>query len=84
MSSDLKKPTKILRRNDVEERTGLSCSTIYAKLTPNPKRPGDYDPTFPKPIALGSSPARNSAVGWVEAEIEEWIAAQILKSRKSA
>ena len=69
----------ILRRNQVEARTGLSCSTIYAKLTPNPKRPGDFDPTFPKPISLGAR-----AVGWIEAEIDGWLAAQIEKSRAQA
>ena len=34
----------ILRRSQVEARTGLSRSTIYAKMRPNPKRPGDFDP----------------------------------------
>ena len=68
----------ILRRKQVEVRTGLSRSSLYAKLKPNPKRPGDYDPTFPRPIALGAK-----AVGWVEEEIEAWLAEQITKSRKS-
>jgi prophage regulatory protein len=39
----------ILRRKQVEARTGLSRSSIYARLRYNPKRPGDYDPTFPRP-----------------------------------
>jgi prophage regulatory protein len=68
----------ILRRKQVEARTGLSRSSIYAKLRHNPKRPGDYDPTFPKPIAVGAK-----AVGWIEAEIEAWLTAQIEKSRKA-
>lgn len=68
----------ILRRLQVEDRTGLSRSTIYAKMRPNPKRPGDYDPTFPKPINLGAK-----AVGWVEEEVEAWLIAQIQKSRKA-
>lgn len=66
----------ILRRKQVENRTGLSRSTIYAKFRPNPKRPGDYDSTFPRPIPLGLK-----AVGWVESEIESWLAAQIEKGR---
>lgn len=76
-----KTPTVLtmLRRKQVEARTGLSRSSIYAKLRQNPKRPGDYDPAFPKPVALGSK-----AVGWIEAEIEAWLTAQIQKSRQTA
>ena len=72
------KETRILRRKQVESRTGLSRSTIYAKLRRNPKRPSDYDPTFPKPISVGAK-----AVGWIEAEVEAWLVAQINKSRKA-
>lgn len=68
--------TSILRRKQVEARTGLSRSGIYGRLTPNPKRPGDYDPTFPKPVSLGAK-----AVGWIEAEVEAWIESKIKKSR---
>ena len=68
----------ILRRKQVEARTGLSRSTIYAKLRRNPSRPTEFDPTFPTPISLGAK-----AVGWIESEIEAWIAAQIDKSRKA-
>ncbi|MBS0586859.1 MAG: AlpA family phage regulatory protein [Proteobacteria bacterium] len=69
-------PLIILRRKQVEARTGLSRSTIYAKLRRNPKRPNDYDPTFPKPVSVGAK-----AVGWVEAELDGWLTAQITKSR---
>lgn len=68
----------ILRRKQVEARTGLSRSTIYAKMRRNPKRPNDYDPTFPKPVSVGAK-----AVGWIEAEIDAWLIAQIEKSRKA-
>ena len=68
----------ILRRKQVEARTGLKCSTIYARISHNPNRPGDYDPTFPKPISLGAK-----AVGWIEAEIDAWLAAQVEKSRQA-
>jgi prophage regulatory protein len=68
----------ILRRKQVEARTGLTRSTIYAKLKRNPKRPSEYDPTFPRPVAIGAR-----AVGWVEDEVVAWIAGQIQKSRKS-
>lgn len=68
----------ILRRKQVEARTGLSRSTIYAKMRRNPKRPNDYDPTFPKPVSVGAK-----AVGWIEAEIDAWLIAQVEKSREA-
>lgn len=71
-------PLTILRRKQVEARTGLSRSTIYAKLRQNPKRPADFDPTFPRPIAVGAK-----AVGWIEAEVEAWLSAQIKKTRQT-
>jgi len=62
-------PTRILRLPEVKERTGLSRSTIYQRIST-----GD----FPKPISLGGR-----AVGWVEAEIEEWLQGRISYSRGS-
>jgi prophage regulatory protein len=59
----------ILRRKQVEARTGLARSTIYDQI-----RAG----TFPAPISLGVR-----AVGWVEAEIDSWLAARI-KQRPSS
>ncbi|GEM_PF-1204421 len=50
MAAQIQNALTILRRKQVEARTGLSRSTIYAKLRRNPKRPSDYDPTFPKPV----------------------------------
>lgn len=76
MAAQLRAALTILRRKQVEARTGLSRSTIYAKLTRNPKRPGDYDPTFPRPIPVGVR-----AVGWLEHEVDAWLSAQIKKSR---
>jgi prophage regulatory protein len=78
MAAQLQTALTILRRKQVEARTGLSRSSIYARLRHNPKRPGDYDPTFPKPVSVGAK-----AVGWIESEVEAWIAAQIQKSRKA-
>ena len=77
MAAQLQTALTILRRKQVEARTGLSRSGIYARLRHNPKRPGDFDPTFPKPISVGAK-----AVGWIEAEVEAWIAARIEQSRK--
>ena len=78
MAAKIQNALTILRRKQVEARTGLSRSSIYARLRYNPKRPGDHDPTFPKPISVGAK-----AVGWIEAEIEAWLTAQIQKSRKA-
>jgi len=55
----------INRLPKVKQVTDLSRSTIYNKI--NPKSP-QYDPTFPKPIKLGSR-----SVGWIEAEVQAWI-----------
>lgn len=49
----------ILRRPDVEVRTGLARSTLYAMIA---------EGTFPKPLKLGKR-----AVGWRESEITAWI-----------
>ena len=62
--------TAILRLPNVKARTGLSRSTIYQRVSAG---------TFPKPVNLGVR-----AVGWLEAEIDGWLAAQVERSRKSA
>lgn len=80
MTEQIKPALRILRRKQLEERTGLSRSTIYARL--NPKSPS-YDPTFPKPIELGHG-MQNPPVGWVESEVEAYLVAQIELSRKAA
>ena len=67
---------RLLRRKQVEQAIGLSRSTIYARLDKNSPH---YDPTFPRPITLGSM-----SVAWVEAEIQNWIASRIDSSRKTA
>lgn len=58
---------KILRRRQVEDRVGLSCSTIYAGVAAG---------TFPKPIQLGAQ-----AVGWIESEIDDFLRERIAASR---
>lgn len=58
-------PTTIIRLKQVQERTGLSRSTIYDKI--NPKSPR-HDPLFPKQLNLGIG-----SVGWVESEITAWL-----------
>lgn len=65
---------RILRRPQVEEKTGLRKSALYAK---GDRKSASFDPDFPRPVHLG--PNRNSPVGWVEAEVDAWIAAQMAK-----
>jgi len=76
MTNQSQPPVSILRRHMLEERVGLSRSTIYDKLNPNSPR---HDPTFPKPIRLGGF-----AVGWLSHEVDEWIGRQIAASRGTA
>ena len=62
--------TTILRLPAVKSRTGLSRSTIYLRIA---------EGSFPKPIALGVR-----AVGWLESDIEAWLASRIKESRNAA
>ena len=57
----------ILRLPDVINRTGLSRSSIYLRVS---------NDEFPKAISLGGR-----AVGWLESEIEEWLAEKVESSR---
>ncbi|MDP3960681.1 MAG: AlpA family transcriptional regulator [Pseudorhodobacter sp.] len=50
---------RILRRPEVEARTGLSRSTIYAMMA---------EGRFPVPLLLGKR-----AVGWTESAISQWL-----------
>ena len=79
MTTKIEKPLRMLRRQEVESRTGLTRSSLYAKLSQNPKRPKEYDPDFPRPVRISAR-----AVAWPEHEIEAWLARQIEKSRTAA
>jgi prophage regulatory protein len=59
---------KILRLPAVKAKTGLSRSTIYARVAQG---------TFPAALILGPN-----TVGWLEADIEAWIEKQIAASRR--
>jgi prophage regulatory protein len=58
----------ILRRKQVEVITGLSRSTIYAKI-----QKGE----FPKQVQLSER-----SVGWIEQEIQDWLKERVSSSRK--
>ena len=57
----------IIRRRAVEASVGLSRSTIYLRISKG---------TFPKPVSLGGR-----SVGWLQAEIDDWIKQRIEDSR---
>jgi prophage regulatory protein len=61
---------RLIRLRDVRQRTGLSSSSIYAKISIG---------LFPRPVKLGPR-----ASAWIEGEVSEWIEAQIERSRKTA
>lgn len=63
----MKAAQTILRRKQVEARTGLPRSTMYQRMA---------EGTFPQPISLGPR-----AVGWLDCEIDAWIHEQIEHSR---
>ena len=60
----------ILRRPQVEARTGLSRSTLYQYI---------QDGLFPRPVSLGPR-----AVGWLESEVNAWIVARTKAVRPGA
>ncbi len=64
-----KETLSLLRLPDVIARTGLSRSSIYQRI---------QEGGFPRQVPLGPQ-----SVAWVEAEVEEWIAARIQASRDS-
>lgn len=70
MAEETGEKPKIIRRKKVETRTGCGRSAIYAGMAAG---------TFPRAIKIGPR-----AVGWIEAEVDAWIAAQIERSRKVA
>jgi prophage regulatory protein len=68
MTVAFQSPQVILRRTQVQARTGISRSGIYQKMA---------DGEFPKSISLGPR-----AVGWLESSIDAWIQGRIELSTK--
>lgn len=58
---------KLLRLPQVKESTGLSKSSIYARIA---------EGTFPRQIQLGPR-----LVVWVESDIQKWIQEQVAAAR---
>lgn len=64
MAQSIQREFAILRRKQVQMRTGLSRSTIYQYIK---------DGVFPKPVPLGPR-----AVGWLESDVSDWIAGRVI------
>lgn len=73
MTNQIKTALTILRRKQVQERTGLPSSTMYCMMD---KKSPYYDCTFPTQIHLSAS-----SVGWIESEVAAWIESRIRASR---
>ena len=67
MATELRTALAILRLKQVTQRIALSRSTVYAMMARD---------EFPRNIALGAR-----AAGWIESEVESWLAARIAASR---
>ena len=61
---------RVLRRKAVETMTGLARSSIYQRLA---------EGTFPRQIHLGPR-----SVGWLEHEVNAWIAERVAESRQGS
>lgn len=57
-----------IRLRTVLKRTGLSRSSIYLRIAQG---------TFPRAVSLGER-----AVGWIEAEVDDWISTRIEKAER--
>ena len=59
----------IIRLPVVKARTGLSKSTLYLRISQG---------RFPRAVSLGGR-----AVGWIEAEVDNWIEQRIAACRET-
>jgi prophage regulatory protein len=61
-------PMTVLRANRAAEKLGIARSTFYAWQDPNSPH---HKPSLPRPLQLGTR-----AVGWLESELDAWLAAR--------
>lgn len=66
MANEVKKAPAILRRKQTQERTGLSRSSLYGLMKLG---------LFPQSIKISAR-----AVGWLESDIDDFIASRIAAS----
>lgn len=69
MSVDKKTRFKILRITDVTEKVGIPISTLYWMIA---------NSDFPKSIKLSER-----SVGWIEADIDNWIEKKIMEAENN-
>ena len=67
MTSSKNQNHRLIRRKEVQTKTGLGASSIYAMM-----KQGD----FPKPITLSER-----RVAWIESEIDQWITERIANDK---
>ena len=65
--------TRLIRRGELQQITGLSRSTIYDRMNPRSTR---FDEDFPRPVKIGKS-----AVGWLQAEVSDYVTTRVRRSR---
>ena len=61
------KNLRLIKRIEVESRTGLGRSSMYEQIK---------EEQFPKPIKIGQR-----SVAWIESEIDDWIKEKINSQR---
>ena len=61
----------IIRMPELESITGLARPTIYKRLKD--------DPSFPRPVPLSDSKSRGAPIGFVLAEVQEWVRNRIAR-----
>lgn len=60
---------RIIRLPEVMQQTGLSRCTIYLRMSKG---------AFPQSISLGER-----AVGWLEAEVKDWLESCVIASKEA-
>jgi prophage regulatory protein len=63
---------RVLRETEVRERTGFGATALHDAVLRR---------EFPKPIKLTNS---GRAIGWLEAEIDEWLKQRLQQRDKAA
>jgi prophage regulatory protein len=71
MSNAASKPTRLIRKPEVLLRTGKSNTRLYAEIQSG---------KFPAPVKINADPS-SRASGWIEEEVEAYIARRIEASR---
>lgn len=63
MATPAQTAPRLIRREEVLHKTGLSTSEIYRRIAAD---------AFPKQVRLGAK-----SVAWLESEIDQWIFEQV-------